>query len=145
MNHNFCIHSLIEGYLGCFQFLPITNKVAMNMSEQVSLWHDGASFGYMSRSDMACSCGRTIPKFLRKHQIDFQSSCTSLYFHQQWRSITLALHPHQHELSSEFLILAILMGLRWNIRVVLICISLVTKNIVFLKVYHVWILMQNIP
>jgi hypothetical protein len=31
-------------------------------------------------------------------------------------------------LSSEFLILAILVGVRWNLRVVLICISLMTKD-----------------
>ena len=46
----FCIHSLAEGHLGCFQFLDITNKAAMNIAEQVSLRDGGASFGYTPRS-----------------------------------------------------------------------------------------------
>ena len=44
------------------------------------------------------------------------------------------LQSLQHKLSSVFLILTILAGIRWNLRVVLICISLMTKDVVhFLK------------
>jgi hypothetical protein len=35
MYHIFFIHSLIEGYLSCFQFLAIMNKAAINIVEQV--------------------------------------------------------------------------------------------------------------
>jgi hypothetical protein len=36
LQHIFCIHSLIQGHLGCFQFLEIMNKAAMNIVEHVS-------------------------------------------------------------------------------------------------------------
>jgi hypothetical protein len=35
--------------------------------------------------------------------------------------------PLQHVLSLQFLLLAILIGLRWNLRVILICISLMAR------------------
>lgn len=47
------MYSLGEGYLGCFQFLPIMNNFAMNIVEQMSLMEVGTSFGYMLRSHIA--------------------------------------------------------------------------------------------
>jgi hypothetical protein len=41
----------------------------------------------------------------------------------------LSLLPGQHVLSPEFLILGILTGVRWNLRAVLICISLMTNRV----------------
>jgi hypothetical protein len=83
----------------------------------------------MPRSGIAVSSGRTMSNFLRNCQADFQSGCTSLQFNQQWKSVPLTPHPRQHLLSPEFLILAILTGVRRNLRVVLICISLMIKDI----------------
>jgi hypothetical protein len=70
-----------------------------------------------------------MSNFLRSCQTDFQSDCTSLQSYQQWRSVPLSPHPHQHLLSPEFLILAILTGMRWNLRVVSILVSLITKDV----------------
>jgi hypothetical protein len=125
----FCIHSSVEGHLGSFQLLAIINKAAMNIMELVSLLHVGAPSGYMPRSVIVGSSGSTTSNFPRNCQTDFQSGCASLQFHQQWSSIPLFPHPCQHLLSPEFLILVILTGVRWNLRVVLIYSSLITKDV----------------
>ena len=83
----------------------------------------------MPRRGIAGFSSSTMSNFLRNCQTDFQSSCTSLQSHQQWRSVPLSPHSRQHLLSPEFLILAILTGVRWNLRVVLICISLMIKDV----------------
>jgi hypothetical protein len=56
--------------------------------------------------------GELFPNFRETTKIGFQSGCTSLHSHQQWRSVLLAPHPHQHVLSFDFLILAVLMGVK---------------------------------
>ena len=101
----------------------------MNIVEHVSFLPVGASSGYMPRRGIAGSSGSTMSSFLRNRQTDFQSGCTSLHSHQQWRSVPLSPHPRQHLLSPEFLILAILTGVRCNLRVVLICLSLMIKDV----------------
>jgi hypothetical protein len=106
MYHIFCIHSSVEGHLGSFQLLAIINKAAMSVVEHVSFLPVGTSSGYMSRRSIAGSSSSTMSNFLRNCQTDFQRGCTSLQSHQQWRSVPLSPHPHQHLLSTEFLNLA---------------------------------------
>jgi hypothetical protein len=108
-----------EEHLSCFQPLAIINNTAMNIVENVSLLYVGASFGCMPNSGIAVSSGRSS---------DFQSGFTSLQSHQQWSSILLSPHLCQHLLSPEFFILGVLIGLRWNMRVILIFIFLMTKD-----------------
>jgi hypothetical protein len=127
MYHIFCIHSSVEGHLGSFQLLAIINKATMNIVEHVFLSHVGASSGYMPRNGIGRSSSKTMSTFLRNHQTDFQCGCTSLQSHQQWRRRSVPLS--QNLLSPEFLILAFLTGVRWNLRVVLICISLMIQNV----------------
>jgi hypothetical protein len=124
MYHIFCIHSSVEGHLGSFQLLVIINKAAMNIVEHVSLSPVGTSSGYIARRGIAGCSSSTMSNFLRNRQTDFRSGCTSLQSHQQWRSV----HLSRHLLSPEFLILAILTGERWNLSVVLICISMMIKG-----------------
>jgi hypothetical protein len=101
----------------------------MNIVEHVSLLHAGASSRYMPSSGIAGSSSSTMSNLVRNCQTDFQRGGISLQSHQQWRSVPLSLYPCQHLLAPEFVILAILIGVRWNLRVVLICISLMTKDI----------------
>ena len=65
MNHIFCIHSSVVEHLGCFKLLAMTNKAAMKVVEHVPLWHGGASFGYIPKSGIVGSLGRSISNFLR--------------------------------------------------------------------------------
>ena len=88
----------------------------MNIVEHVFLLPAGSSSGYMPRRGIAGSSGSIMSNFLRNLQTDFQSGCTSLQSHQQWSSVPLSPHPCQHLLSPEFLILAILTGVRCNLR-----------------------------
>jgi hypothetical protein len=78
---------------------------------------------------IAGSSGRTISNFLRNHQIDLQCGGTNLQTYQQWTSVPFSPHSLQHVLSPEVLILAIPIGVRWNLRVVLICTSLMTTDV----------------
>jgi hypothetical protein len=101
----------------------------MNIVEHVSLLHVGASSGYLSRSGIAGSSGSTMSNFLMNHHPDFQSGCASPQSYQQWRSalflhILTSIYCHL-----SFFILAILTCLRWNLIVVLICISLMNKDV----------------
>jgi hypothetical protein len=74
----------------------------MNIVEHVSFLPVGTSCGYMPRRRIVGSSGSTLSSFLRNRQTDFQSGCTSFQSHQQWRSVPLSPHPHQHLLSPEF-------------------------------------------
>jgi hypothetical protein len=100
----------------------------MDIVVHVSFLPVGTSSGYMPRRGIAGSSSSTMSNFLRNRQTDFQSSCTIVQSHQKWRSVPLSPYLHQYLLSHEFLILAILTGVRWNLRVVLICISLMIKD-----------------
>jgi hypothetical protein len=128
MYHIYCSHSSVEGHLDSFQLLTIISKAAMNIVEHVSFLPVGTSSGYMSRRGIVGSSGSTMSNCVRKPQTDFQSSFTSLQSLQQWRSVPLSPHPRQHLMSPEFFILAILTGVRWNLRVVLICILQTIKD-----------------
>lgn len=76
------------------------------MFVSLPLWHGEESFDYIPKSNIAVSSGRSIFNL----QNDIHSGCTSLQYYQQWRNVGLSLHHHQHELSSDILILAISSG-----------------------------------
>ena len=62
MDHNFFIHSSVDGHLACFHVLAIVNSAAMNNGIHVS-FSILVSSGYMPRSGIAGSYGGFIPSF----------------------------------------------------------------------------------
>ena len=62
MYHNFFIHSLVSGHLGCFHGLAIVKIAAVNNGMHVS-FSILVSSGYMPRSGIAGSYGDFIPSF----------------------------------------------------------------------------------
>ena len=74
------------------------------------------------------SNGGSITSFLRNLHTIFHIGCGNLQFHQECMSVAFLPHLHQHLLMVGFLITAILTGIRWNLRVVFICILLIARD-----------------
>lgn len=94
------------------------NTVAVNICVQVFVWRYVLnSLGYKPRNGIAVSYDNLILNFLRNCQTVFQRGCAILHSQQQAMRIPVSLHPCQYLLV--FLCIALVVGVKWYLIVVL--------------------------
>ena len=85
--------------------------------------------GYIPKSKNSGSYGDFIFNFLKKCPTVFQSGCIILHSHQPRTRLPISLCPCQHLSLSVLLMIAILVGAKWCLTVVLICLFLMTNHV----------------
>jgi hypothetical protein len=114
-------------HLNYFHSLTIMKRTAVNISMQVFLLYIDLHFFGSAHKCMAGSKGKSIFSFWGT-SILIPIVVALVYIPTTVYEGFFFKHPHEH-LLFVFLIIANLTGMRWNLSVVLICVSFMTEDV----------------
>ena len=117
------LHSSVGGHLGCIHHLAIMNNLLRAFVYKFLYEHVFCSLGYIPKRITEKSYSNSMFNFSGDCHTILYSGCLILGSQQPCMKIIINPHPYQYLLFSIFLIQPFLVGMKWYLVVVLICVS----------------------